>query len=487
MKNKAQDDLGKVGISSPPFFPHSLAPTAYSGKAWFFCLLFGIIPLLLPALWNGFAIVFYDTGGYLDRVLKMTIYPGRSFLYGLFLWITSFGWWFFWGPILLESFLCFWIIHLTLRCSNLPSSPLTTALFCAGLSLLTGISWYTSQLMPDILVPVVILALWLLFFSSQHLNLLENTGLFATAVFGLMSHNSCLARGIGLVPTLLLLRAMLYRNNQRISTRIFPPLAAVAISMMLIPTVNLAVSGKFTYSTGGPIFLFGRFVQAGIAQQWLADHCPGAGLRICVAKNRLPQTADEFLWSRTSPLQDLGDWTGNTANAELGQVVVESIKEYPDDVLLTSLQATVEQFTMVETGDGLDNYQDYTRKVFAGLSPDIVQSFTSANQQRNRITQKLFDALNLVHIPVAYLSLLGLALVVGWGLRARRHDFTGLALYVLIALTGNAFICGALSSPYNRYQSRLIWLATLVVGMAALYRWRQARLKFALSPVTRLR
>jgi len=130
---------------------------------------------------------------------------------------------------------------------------------------------------------------------------------------------------------------------------------------------------------------------------------------------------------------------------------------------------------MVKTGDGLDNYQDYTRKVFAGLSPDIVQSFTSANQQRNRMPQKLFDVLNLVHIPVAYLSLLGLVLVVGWGVRERRHDFTGLALYVLIALLGNAFICGALSSPYNRYQSRLIWLATLVVGMAAFCRWRQSR------------
>jgi len=475
MKNKPQNDLVEVGISSLPFSPHSFLPTAYSSKAWFFCLLFGIVPLLFPALWNGFAIVFYDTGGYLDRVLKMTIYPGRSFLYGFFLWMTSFGWWFFWGPILIKSFLCFWIIHLTLRCNNLPSSPLTTALFCTGLSLLTGISWYTSQLMPDILVPMVILALWLLFFSSQRLNLFEKTGLFTTAVFGLMSHNSCLALGIGLIPTLLLLRAVLYRNTEQIPTRIFPPLAAVAVSMMLIPTVNLAVSGKFTYSAGGPIFLFGRFVQAGIAQQWLADHCPGAGLRICVAKNRLPPTADEFLWSRTSPLQDLGDWTGNTANAELGHVVVESIKEYPDDVLLTSLQATVEQFTMVKTGDGLDNYQDYTRKVFAGLSPDIVQSFTSANQQRNRMPQKLFDALNLVHIPVAYLSLLGLALVVGWGVRERRHDFTGLALYVLIALLGNAFICGALSSPYNRYQSRLIWLATLVVGMAAFCRWRQSR------------
>jgi hypothetical protein len=59
----------------------------------------------------------------------------------------------------------------------------------------------------------------------------------------------------------------------------------------------------------------------------------------------------------------------------LGQVANESIKDYPDEVLLTSFQATFEQFMMVETGDGLDNYQDYTRLVFSKLSPHIAQSF----------------------------------------------------------------------------------------------------------------
>jgi hypothetical protein len=47
-----------------------------------------------------------------------------------------------------------------------------------------------------------------------------------------------------------------------------------------------------------------------------------------------------------------------------------------------------------------------------------------------------------------------------------------LALFVLLALLGNAFICGVLSNPHDRYQSRLVWLASLVVGMALL-RWRQ--------------
>jgi hypothetical protein len=73
---------------------------------------------------------------------------------------------------------------------------------------------------------------------------------------------------------------------------------------------------------------------------------------------------------------------------------------------------------------------------------------------------------------MAHLSVLGLLVVAAWGIRTRRHDLAGLAVYIFLALCGNAFICGALSNPHDRYQSRLVWLATLVVGMAAVCWWQ---------------
>jgi peptidoglycan/LPS O-acetylase OafA/YrhL len=62
--------------------------------------------------------------------------------------------------------------------------------------------------------------------------------------------------------------------------------------------------------------------------------------------------------------------------------------------------------------------------------------------------------------------MLGLLLIAFWGLRNRRHDLAGLALFTLLALLGNSFICGALSNPHDRYQGRLVWIAPLVCGMA---------------------
>jgi hypothetical protein len=37
---------------------------------------------------------------------------------------------------------------------------------------------------------------------------------------------------------------------------------------------------------------------------------------------------------------------------------------------------------------------------------------------------------------------------------------------VTLALLGNAFICGIISGPHDRYGARMVWVATFVVLMA---------------------
>jgi hypothetical protein len=42
---------------------------------------------------------------------------------------------------------------------------------------------------------------------------------------------------------------------------------------------------------------------------------------------------------------------------------------------------------------------------------------------------------------------------------------------VSLALLGNAFVCGVISGPHDRYGSRLVWIATFVVLMAGVRRF----------------
>ena len=460
-------------MTKPVFASHSKGIIIL---AWILCLAGSTAIFLAPALWNGFALVFYDTGGYVARVWQMTLAPGRSMFYGIFLWATSLGWWSFWGPVLVQSQGSLWVIHLVLRCHNLPSGPRATAAFCVGLGVSTGISWYTSQLMPDTLVPLTVLAFWLLGFRWQQLGWGERAGLAAMALLGLLSHMSCMALALGLVGVTLIARVLLPGRGWSLSVRSLSPVAVVAVSLLLMPLLHLALVGKAVYTPGGPVFIFGRLVQDGIAQRWLAEYCPAPGIKLCAMQDRIPTTADNFLWNETSPFKDIGGWSG-AADTELNYLVGASIKAYPGAFVWTSLRATFQQIVQVATGDGFDELQTDTRGIFSVILPHTAASFNAARQQQNQIARPLFKTLNAVHVPVAYLSVLGLLVVVGWGIRARRHDLAGAALYIFLALLGNAFICGALSNPHNRYQSRLVWLASLIVGMAAVCWWQRRKIE----------
>jgi hypothetical protein len=56
--------------------------------------------------------------------------------------------------------------------------------------------------------------------------------------------------------------------------------------------------------------------------------------------------------------------------------------------------------------------------------------------------------------------------LLGIEIRRRRRDKTVLFAFVLSALIGNAVICGVLSGPHDRYQSRLIWIVPFAVLLA---------------------
>ena len=49
--------------------------------------LVSIVALLVPALWNGYPLLQYDTGGYLARWYEGYLVPSRSTVFGLFLHI----------------------------------------------------------------------------------------------------------------------------------------------------------------------------------------------------------------------------------------------------------------------------------------------------------------------------------------------------------------------------------------------------------------
>lgn len=420
--------------------------------------------LLAPALWNGHALIFYDTGGYIEAAREMRLVPGRSLFYGLFLHITSLHWTSMWGPVLLQVALSLWLIHLLWRCHRLPSGPALLLLVTTLMASTTSLAWYAGQLMPDIFVPLVVLALWLLSAHGPALSRWEKLGLAALVLLGLLAHMSCLALALGLVAVLL--GQWLFFSGWPLRLRIRLPTMLVVVVLALMPALHSLLTGRGGFTPGGSAFLFGRLVQDGVAKRWLMEHCPVPGVQLCRWKEQLPETADAFLWGMDSPYKKIGDWQDSRVQQEMGQLVREMAKAYPGMILATALTSTGEQLLSVATGDDLDAKHWDSRGIISTFLPRISPAFNSTRQQQEQLTADLLARWNRLHVPVALAAMVLLVPIAWWGLRCNHRPLAGLALFVLVALLGNAFICGALSNPHHRYQSRLIWLAPLVVLLA---------------------
>src|SRR5947199_10868946 len=75
--------------------------------------------LLAPALWNGFPLLQFDTGGYFARWHEGRLEESRSTVYGAFLQFLS--WPNFWPVIIAQTFFTGWILWLLLRSHGLDS------------------------------------------------------------------------------------------------------------------------------------------------------------------------------------------------------------------------------------------------------------------------------------------------------------------------------------------------------------------------------
>src|ERR1041385_7655325 len=108
-----------------------------------------LIPLFLiaPALWNGYPLLQWDTGGYLARWYEGYLVPSRSTVFGLYLHLGEHS--DFWINLGAQALTTLWILHLTLRVLDL-SQPFRLLAISLTLILTTALPWLASLLLTDI-------------------------------------------------------------------------------------------------------------------------------------------------------------------------------------------------------------------------------------------------------------------------------------------------------------------------------------------------
>lgn len=416
------------------------------------------LPLLFiaPALWNGFPLLQWDTGGYLARWYEGYLVPSRSTVFGLYLHVgESSG---FWINLAAQSLLTLWLLQLTLRVLGLMQSFRFVAISLL-LILSTALPWLASLLLTDIFAGLAVLSLFILIVCGDRISGLERLSLFVFTAFAAATHSATLGVLLGLCLVGWMARPFLGKRLP-LSGLVRGSLTIAAGSLMLL-SANYALSGKFAWTPGGYGVAFGRMMQDGIVARYLNDHCPHEKFKLCPYRNELPATADEFLWGQ-SMFDKLGRFDG--LNEEMGHIVVRSLAEYPAWQAKAALAAMAQQLVHVATGEGTNGWIPHTYGIIARYIPSQVAPMRAARQQNWKLH---FDYVNWLHVPVALFSMLALVGLLGHSLATRRlDDLTLLATTVVLALLGNAFICGTISGPHDRYGARMVWLATFVVLMA---------------------
>ena len=428
-------------------------------NGWALAPVLMVLALVWPALWNGFPIVFPDTGGYLARPFEATLAMGRSAIYGAFLALgASYQ---FWPNILVQAVLVVWLVLLVLRLHGFGDRPWLATAVVGGLGVFTGLPWYVAQLMPDILAPIGVLAMALLAFHADGLRRWETVILSVVIAIAIASHMSILALTLGILAMLAALRLLGPRIHLP-QPAFLPAALAVVAGVLLALLSNFAITGELAFTPGGFNFVFSRLVQDGIVDRYLIDHCPDQMIELCAFHAGVPQTADDWLWATSSPINKLGGH--EQFEPEARRIVIESLTLYPVMHLQTAIVSMVKQFAALATGDGLNPWGWYTRLAFEQFAPSALRSYVAGRQATSSFD---FTWINFIHVPVQALSIAALPMIV---LARSTRRAAAIALFLLAALVGNAAICGVLSNPHDRYQSRLAWLAPLVVAIAMLGR-----------------
>lgn len=423
--------------------------------------IFATLVVLSAALWNGYPLVFYDTGDYIAQSFTFVPLIYRTFPYSLFLklahWDLS-----LWLPAVVQAMLTTWVIREALV-AFAPYRHRDIFLLAGTVCLaaLSALPWIAGQLMPDAFCAPEILSLAILMFERDRLSTSRRIVLILIAALGAFSHLSHLALAIGLsgFAGLLWLSSILWRQYR---PRIAGVFLAMGVAFVTIPSVNFILTGRIFFSESGPVFLIARMTQDGLVQKYLAENCDRHPNPLCGFQAEFPNTANDLLWTRDSILVRLGGWYAFRPIAQ--DVITASLKADPVAHLLAALRNTAIQVTQLKAGEGLFNQWQTTKDMVQRYFPEEADAYNNSRQQQEQLD---FNAINAIQAPVALAALAMMPFIIFLQFQRKQMRVGLFGLTLLVAILGNAAICGILSNPTDRYQARVAWLPIAYLFISA--------------------
>lgn len=419
---------------------------------------------LWPAIWNGYPLVFDDSGLY---VLGSND-PGYPPFYGKVVAWASLDRSLF-IPVVLQAVGA--VAVATLFLAGIGRIGSSAALLATGALVLCAnqLPWLASLLMPDVLAGLgaaaVILTLageplpwpWRIFLHG----VVFAAALAATANIPLLC---------GLAAAIVGLHLMLMRR--------LPPLApllanigTLAGAVALVVLVNLATFGRPALNSGSAVHTFSRLVDIGLAQPVTMDACRTRRYAVCAHLPELKRAVrgqHDFQWDGLAE-RTHAYGANREEYAELNRLI---IARRAPEIIIEGLRDAGVLFLRPALGDR-------QRKLLTPYPPEAahvhrpiamrdrahLRAFETARQQSGELIRRFpgrFYAVSTYASYAALVVLIGLS----WTRGDRRAAIVGLA--VVATVVGELVIHGTLiGGPFPRHHVKVGWLGWLVCAALA--------------------
>jgi hypothetical protein len=439
-----------------------------------FILLTGTLILSLIGLYNGYPLVYSDTGTYIYSGFDKFIPMDRPVSYGLFLWFFSFEY-SAWFVIIFQNLITAFVIYEFLKIFPVKkkSSDRIFLVILLFLTLFTGIGWYSNQLMPDFFAPLIVFIIFTLIAGKQ-ISVYSFISLSVILVFALTTHFSHLLIGSVLVILVVISRLIFRKILKEISfRRIFLISAFVFSGWFVLPLINYFVEKQFILSKGSHVFLMAHLDDTGILKKFLNEYCGDEqykDCKLCRYKDSLPPDLASFIWS-SGIVENTGGWVNS--KEEYKKIISATIKKpkYLALNIYRSVTYGFVQLTRNEIGQGLSAYNEGSApygQIHWRFNNELNNYLTSRQNLWNGVTLKM-NSLNFVFLILLFISLFFALLLFTSKLIMQINFYTLAFLFFgLMAIVVNSFVTAGLNSPCERFQARVVWILPLSIILIVL-------------------
>jgi hypothetical protein len=444
-------------------------------KAFFYIALAALV-LMIPALYNGYPLVYPDTGTYIKSGMELSIPLDRPVMYGLFIRLVSLQI-SLWPVIVVQCLLLAYVMSLCYKIFSDSKRAGNAFIFIVSfLTAFTGVGWYAGQLMPDIYTPVAVMCGLLLMFYKR-LSLSQRILVSLILIFSESVHFSNFAICFLLLIFLFcLVRTKLIPGAVIKEIRFLWYSSVLVCGIMVSSLVNYSIGSTFRINQGSHVFLIGKMLDNGILEKFLDEKCGETNYILCGCKNKLPADSRALLWDSESPLYKQGGWKETSWYYNQVLKGIFTSPKYMGLFLYHSILSGFSQLFQNEIGSGLGgNFNDDPASPAAYQVslhfPQERNPYHQSRQNGNLWGQSLdFKQINDIYYPLLTITAMFLLFIVL--VKQLWNALNDLSKLLFIALASgaviNAFVTGALANVYDRLQGRVSWMFLFIAFMILL-------------------